>query len=159
MLHRSERSSAAPHAMPAYHGGSMLGTLRPGDQVVIELAPFTAIRPGDAVTFRPTTADDEKNPHCTSPRFGVLTLFGTDRPRCIESLPLLIGSKIMHHATTRKGYSLAWPGFGHLAGTGRRPHPPALTCYEPYCGPMDDRTSMVVEKEEAFHERREEAQG
>jgi len=62
MLHCSERKSAAPHAMPAYHGRSMLGTLRPGDQVVIEPVPFTAIRPGDVVAFRPTTADDDKLP-------------------------------------------------------------------------------------------------
>jgi hypothetical protein len=62
MLHRSERRSAAPHAVRAYHGGSMLGTLRPGDQVIIEPVPFTAIRPGDVVAFRPTTADDDKLP-------------------------------------------------------------------------------------------------
>jgi len=48
--------------MRAYHGGSMLGTLRPGDQVVIEPVPSTAIRPGDVVAFRSTTADDEKIP-------------------------------------------------------------------------------------------------
>jgi len=46
--------------MRAYHGGSMLGTLRPGDQVVIKPVPFNAMRPGDVVAFRPTTADDEK---------------------------------------------------------------------------------------------------
>ncbi len=48
--------------MRAYHGGSMLGTLRPGDQLVIEPVPFTAMRPGDVVAFRPTAADDEKIP-------------------------------------------------------------------------------------------------
>ncbi len=48
--------------MHAYHGGSMLGTLRPGDQVVIEPVLFTAIRPGDVIAFRPTTADDEGIP-------------------------------------------------------------------------------------------------
>jgi len=48
--------------MRAYHGGSMLGTLRPGDQVVIKPVPFNAMRPGDVVAFRPTTADDEKIP-------------------------------------------------------------------------------------------------
>jgi hypothetical protein len=48
--------------MRAYHGGSMLGTLRSGDQVVIEPVPLTAIRPGDVVAFRPTTADDGKIP-------------------------------------------------------------------------------------------------
>jgi signal peptidase I len=62
MLYPSERRSAVPHAMRAYHGGSMLGTLRPGDQVVIEPVPLTAIRPGDIVAFRQTIADDGKLP-------------------------------------------------------------------------------------------------
>jgi signal peptidase I len=62
MLYPSERRSAVSHAMRAYHGGSMLGTLRPGDQVVIEPVPLTAIRPGDVVAFRPTAADDGKLP-------------------------------------------------------------------------------------------------
>jgi translation initiation factor IF-1 len=62
MLYPSERRSAVPHTMRAYHGGSMLGTLRPGDQVVIEPVPFTTIRPGDVVAFRPTIVDDEKIP-------------------------------------------------------------------------------------------------
>jgi signal peptidase I len=70
MLHRSERRSAALNAMPAYHGGSMLGTLRPGDQVVIEPVPRTAIRPGDVAAFRPTTADDEKIPNVHRPALG-----------------------------------------------------------------------------------------
>lgn len=48
--------------MRAYHGSSMLGTLRSGDQVVIEPVPLTAMRPGDVVAFRPTVADDEGIP-------------------------------------------------------------------------------------------------
>jgi hypothetical protein len=48
--------------MSAYHDGSMLGTLRPRDQLVIEPVPFTATQPGDVVAFRSTTVDDEETP-------------------------------------------------------------------------------------------------
>jgi signal peptidase I len=62
MLCRSEDRSAVPNVMRVYHGRSMLGTLRPGDQVFIAPVPFTTIRPGDVVAFRSTTADDGKIP-------------------------------------------------------------------------------------------------
>jgi signal peptidase I len=35
-----------------YHGNSMLGTFRPGDRLIAEPVPITAIRPGDVVVYR-----------------------------------------------------------------------------------------------------------
>jgi signal peptidase I len=35
-----------------YHGSSMLGTFRPGDRLLAEIVPLTAVRPGDVVIYR-----------------------------------------------------------------------------------------------------------
>ena len=44
-----------------YHGGSMAGTFRPGDCLVVKSAAWEQIRAGDVVVFRGRSADEEKN--------------------------------------------------------------------------------------------------
>jgi len=44
-----------------YHGGSMAGTFRPGDCLVVRPEVWEHIRPGDVVVFRGHGAGEEKN--------------------------------------------------------------------------------------------------
>jgi signal peptidase I len=51
-----------PSTIRVYSGSSMLGTFQPGDRLIIEPVPFTAVRPGDVVAFYPSTGNNEDVP-------------------------------------------------------------------------------------------------
>lgn len=55
-------SSADPKTCPRfYHGGSMAGTFRPGDCLMVKPAAWEQVRAGDVVVFHSRTASEEKN--------------------------------------------------------------------------------------------------